>query len=152
MTPSEHSRYTLVNALEIEPDWKQLWAPAEAEKQLEGFKFAGVGWYLYVSGSMLVLPGIEAAKFWFWVYDQRSPCEEFNRIVNAPVRVDERGVSTIKQTGMSLGVMPPGSSGKLAHRKELIASFYQALPGNEDATETEVTSVVEDFFAGRGLR
>lgn len=87
--------------VEFVPDWEKVWTAKEAEKQLDGFKFQGPGWYITGEDTMLVMPvfptmrcgGIWATHwlvsqmFRFCVYNKRNPVAAFNAIVNAPVRV-----------------------------------------------------------------
>lgn len=93
---------------EISPDWTQTWRASDAERELHDFKFKGPGWYITETYVVLVVPtgGIlpkvdsqwagpeqwdSDQLFKFYVYNGRNPCEAFNQLVNAPVRVDIRG-------------------------------------------------------------
>ncbi len=83
----------------FQPDWQELWTPAQAEAELRGFKFKGPGWYLSGDDTVLVIqPNAPAylgfgfwssdvgVKFWFFVYNHRNPRSAFNQICQAPVR------------------------------------------------------------------
>ena len=85
----------------VTPDWSTVMTAAEAETQFF-FKFAGPGWYHKTNDSMLVIPvdRQSRAKVWwqsftaterfrFNVYN-RNPSDDFNLIINAPNRIDER--------------------------------------------------------------
>jgi hypothetical protein len=88
-------------ASEFKPDWEETWTAAEAEHELDGFKFDGPGWYLTKTDAMLVVPcgrlaanqwhqkGTEKESFRFYIYNGRHPGDAFNAIANAPVRLDE---------------------------------------------------------------
>lgn len=92
--------------LQFKPDWSEVMTAAEAEKQFEGFKFIGPGWYPRENQTMLVIPcdrpldevwyqRHNAAKqpypaderFEFNVYDGQNPADAFNCIINAPTRL-----------------------------------------------------------------
>src|SRR5438105_1903779 len=93
-TPMMRGDY-LVRANDTAPDWHETWSPDEAEEQLSGFKWRGPGWYFTETDSMLVIPTPNwklTHNYNFLVYNHRNPCEGFNQIVNAPVRVDEREI------------------------------------------------------------
>ena len=75
----------------ITPDWTSVWTPDQAEKELENFKWQGAGWYINKSDTLLVTPfGDDGHFFKFNVYNGRNPAEDFNWVVNAPVRKDYR--------------------------------------------------------------
>ena len=78
------------------PDWTMIGTKEHAEKELEGFKFRGSGWYITGNDTLLVLP-YSAAKdegdrdlYRFFIYNNRNPGEAFNWIVNCPTRQDDR--------------------------------------------------------------
>lgn len=83
------------------PAWSQQMTAAEAEKQFANFKFNGPGWYYYNKETILVVPltrtketlwhqkSPDEERFMFHVYN-RECNNEFNAIVNAPTRVDDR--------------------------------------------------------------
>jgi len=92
----------------FDPDWQQTWTAEEAEKELEGFKFEGPGWYLNShKETILVIPkevvhAILASEeipefpwkrhwpkdtlFVFNAYMGWSPTLGFSLVVNAPTR------------------------------------------------------------------
>jgi len=79
------------------PDWSMIGSAEYAEKELQGFKFRGPGWYINKTDTLLVLPyaadddGAQCKDLYrVCVYNNRNPADAFNWIVNAPTRVDER--------------------------------------------------------------
>lgn len=75
------------------PDWQEIWAPSKAESELKDFKFIGVGWYIIRRpGKMDTILVLDAGEglYKFCVYNDRDPSQDFNTIVNAPVRMDAR--------------------------------------------------------------
>lgn len=82
-------------------DWSATWTKEEAEKQLNNFQFRGPGIYFSNGGSILVTAIDRKEKFWgnsinegekfrFDVFDGRDVSLLINRLVNAPVREDDR--------------------------------------------------------------
>lgn len=84
-------------------DWDCLWTASQAEKQLPDFKFLGPGWYLTGTDAMLVIPDssrhilqnwaskrLPGEYFKFMVWNNSNPCQTFNNLANAPVKVDTR--------------------------------------------------------------
>lgn len=43
-------------------DWTEFYTPEEAEEQLRGFKFEGLGWYETETDTLLVLDRMKAGK------------------------------------------------------------------------------------------
>ncbi len=90
--------------MRIEADWMEVWTPAEAEAQLEGFKFNGAGLYTVGFDTILVVPcWVAGAKelqeignklFWerkadtylFYVYNRELHNTIWNFVSDIPVR------------------------------------------------------------------
>lgn len=78
------------------PNWKQTWTVEAAERELKGFKFTGIGWYITASDVMLVIPGgeltAETKRYEFCVWDS-DPRQLFGVIASVseqtPVPLDE---------------------------------------------------------------
>lgn len=84
-------------------DWKEKWTASKAEQQLDGFFFAGPGWYFQKDSTLLVLPiDRHDAELWhsatnahdelfhFFVWDNYDPTASINLVANAPTRMDSR--------------------------------------------------------------
>jgi glutamine cyclotransferase len=83
----------LKEANQFRPDWTQTWNIKEAERELKGFKFNGIGWYLTKDDTLLIIPAFsqdDIDYFEFLVYNNRNPIKAFNQIANAPTRLNER--------------------------------------------------------------
>lgn len=117
----------LSEAANFTPDWVAVWPPVEAEKQLEGFKWNGPGWYLEKQDTFLVLPTNQPGIFSFHVYNDRNPAKAFNQIVNAPCRSDEDGIfPEDKNCKLDAGVMLDGIG--LHHRASMARIIWDAWP------------------------
>lgn len=97
----EHSK-PLKEITLLEYDWRKTYTVKDAEYDLTGFEFNGPGWYFTDTETMLVVPHDRSIDKWwhqrtdpnevftFYVWDNRSPIDAINAIVNAPTRQDER--------------------------------------------------------------
>ena len=84
--------------MRFKPDWSEVWTAAQAEAQLEEFKFTGPGFYRHNGDTLLVIPvDRPASQMWhqafrpdeqfeFNVYNATDPADWFNLIANAPTR------------------------------------------------------------------
>lgn len=86
------SNHLLSIMQQFRPDWQKLFSVPEAERELHGFKFNGVGWYLLEEDSILVaeasvpVDGDGMPRYLFCVYNNRNPIEAFKSIATAPIR------------------------------------------------------------------
>ena len=98
MATAKHVSKVRVEDCEFIPDWSHRWNAAQAELELDGFKFQGPGIYRHGKDVLLVVPTErDRATLWnkafkagevfrFLVYTDRDPCDAFHLIVNAPGR------------------------------------------------------------------
>jgi hypothetical protein len=81
----------MINPGEFRPDWVQTFSVAQAEHELQNFKFKGAGWYLsgndsiFVCDSPLAVHHEEPKQYVFHVYNSRNPIEAFRVVANAQV-------------------------------------------------------------------
>jgi hypothetical protein len=83
---------------QITPDWATLWTKEEMEKEMPGFFFLGVGWYLKPEASMLIFasPNVnvnKATEYVIWIFFKRDPRPNFQAMIDAPVRSQIKGTS-----------------------------------------------------------
>lgn len=107
----------VVNVPDFRPDWVACWTAQEGATQLD-LKFKGPGWYLTGADCILVCPYFldernfpkEAITwmqrgwhrnqvFCFLIWNDRTPFDALNAMVNAPTRVDESEIRrTVRRT------------------------------------------------------
>jgi hypothetical protein len=83
---------TCTDDFNITPDWSMIGTVESIEKELQDFKFAGTGWYIFNDGKMgvdtvLILPFRRSERlFRVSVYNGRDPRDAFRNILDMPVR------------------------------------------------------------------
>ena len=81
---------------EFVPNWTKVMRPADAEKELEGFRWKGVGFYSGKDETLLVLPTAESEEgrsegdtYIFCVYNHPHAWRAFHGITELPVFENE---------------------------------------------------------------
>lgn len=72
---------------QITPDWSKHWTAKEAEEQLTGFTFQGIGWYNEGGDSMLVIESSmkdEQQRYNFMVFNGNNPIRSFGYAISLP--------------------------------------------------------------------
>lgn len=65
-------------------DWRQTWTIQQAEYELSGFGFKGLGWYHIASDTILVLKHVDDV-YEFFIWNQRDPRETLNNLLDLPM-------------------------------------------------------------------
>jgi hypothetical protein len=68
------------------PDWTVFWTVAQAEEELPGFKFNGIGWYVTETEAILVTDISSDSTYRFSVYyPGKDVIETFKKISELPI-------------------------------------------------------------------
>jgi len=70
---------------DITPDHQLQLTSAEANEQMEGFTFAGAGWYTYQGSWMLVVGTDTPDEYYFLLFFNRDPRSAYKAISIAPI-------------------------------------------------------------------